>query len=420
MTTPVPRFTASPGLPGNGNGVGDAGIPAPSASFGPPPGPDDIGGLPASPPGPDVFAPPAGPPGPAPGGAGPGPGPLPGPGGPPVPPVPGGPGGRGPRPPGRGRPPTGERPPGGRTPGQGRKPPAGRKPGQAKGKGKAPGRGPAQARTGGPPPRTGAQRSSQSNRARPRKPGLPGLAPVYDVDGPRIRLGVGWFVLALAGLAASPYSTVLVYGAAAALAARQIVTAWKSVSWQADMAAGLAVLPVLAAAFGTTPAVGALVLVVVVALGASFAPDGARLPGFGGRIAAAGILVSAAVPGIAAASMVLIRKESLASAVVLLVMASAYEVGDFIVGSGASNFVEGPLAGMATTILVAFPLTLVLIPPFDRAGAALLAFAAVACPIGQITASALLPRPGASASALRRIDTLLVLAPLWAAAAAAL
>ena len=416
MTTPAPRFTASPGLPGNGNGAGNghgAAVPAPAASFGPPPGSDDLGGLPAGPPGPDVFAPPAGPPGPAPAGPGPAPGVPPGP------PVPGGPGGRGPRPPGRGGPPTGERPPG-------RRPPAGRKPGPAKGKGKGkppgkrkpPGRDPS--RTGGPPPRTGAQRSSQSNRARPRKPGQPGLAPVYDVDGPRIRLGVGWFVIALVGLAASPYSTVLVYGAAAALAARQIVTAWKSVSWQADMAAGLAVLPVLAAAFGTTPALGALAVVVVVALGASFAPDGARLPGFGGRIAAAGILVSAAVPGIAAASMVLIRKESLASAVVLLVMASAYEVGDFIVGSGASNFVEGPLAGMATTILVAFPLTLVLIPPFDRAGAALLAFAAVSCPIGQITASALLPRPGAPASALRRIDTLLVLAPLWAAAAAAI
>jgi hypothetical protein len=118
--------------------------------------------------------------------------------------------------------------------------------------------------------------------------------------------------------------------------------------------------------------------------------------------------------------MVLIRSESLQAAVVLLLVASAYEAGDFIVGSGSSNFVEGPLAGMAMSILIAFPLTLVLVQPFDRAGASLLAFAAVSCPVGQLMASALLPRPGAHAPALRRIDTLLVLAPLWAAAAAAL
>jgi hypothetical protein len=226
--------------------------------------------------------------------------------------------------------------------------------------------------------------------------------------------------VALGGLAVSPLTTTVVYGAAAGLAARQMVRAWRSVSWQADLAAGVAVLPAVAAVGGTKPAVAALVVVVVVSLVAAAVPDGGRLPGFQGRVAAAGIMASAVVPAAAAASMVLIRRESLAAAVVLLMMASAYEVGDFIVGSGSSNFVEGPLAGAATAILVAFPLTLVLVAPFDRAGAPLLAFAAACCPVGQIMASALLPRADAPASALRRIDTLLVLAPLWAAASAAL
>jgi len=42
------------------------------------------------------------------------------------------------------------------------------------------------------------------------------------------------------------------------------------------------------------------------------------------------------------------------------------------------------------------------------------ALAAVLCPAGQLVASAVLPSAGAPASALRRIDSLLLLAPAWA------
>ena len=92
---------------------------------------------------------------------------------------------------------------------------------------------------------------------------------------------------------------------------------------------------------------------------------------------------------------------------------------DYIVGSGASNFIEGPLAGITTALVLGFPLSLVLMPPFDAAGWQLLVFVALTLPVGQIMASALLPRAGAKAPALRRIDTLLLLAPIWAAAASA-
>jgi hypothetical protein len=329
-----------------------------------------------------------------------------------------------------GAPRTGERPPPGGRPGRPAKK-GGKKAGTRTGAGRTGERPPAQARTGSrPASRPGSRPGARSapgsptrshTKARSRR--SPGLAPVYDVDGPRIRLGVAWFLVALVGLVASPYTTAAVYGAAAGLAARQIVQAWRSVSWQADLAIGLAALPAIAALGGTKPAVAALAVVAVVALVAACLPDGGgtgRLPGGTGRVAAAGVMTVSAVPGMAAASMVLIRRESLAAAVVLLLVASAYEAGDFIVGSGSSNFVEGPLAGVAMSILIAFPLTLVLVQPFDRAGASLLAFAAASCPVGQLMASALLPRPGAHAPALRRIDTLLVLAPLWAAAAAAL
>lgn len=226
-------------------------------------------------------------------------------------------------------------------------------------------------------------------------------------------------MVALAGVVASPISAALVYCVAAGWAARQVVRAWGSVPWQADLAAGLGALPVLAALAGTRPLVAALAVAVVVAIGAACAPGGGRFAGRGSRAAALGILWLAVVPAVGAASLVLVRTESLASALVLLLVVSAYEVGDFIVGSGASNPVEGPLAGITTALLIGFPLAVILVSPFDDAGAALLGFAAVACPFGQVAASALLPDAGAPAPALRRIDTLLVLGPLWAAASAA-
>jgi hypothetical protein len=252
----------------------------------------------------------------------------------------------------------------------------------------------------GPPP-------APDRPARPRAPRIDRkrLAVVYDIDGPRVRYGVAWFVGALAATLLSPFTAAVAFAVAAGFAGRQIVRAWGSVSWQADVAAGIAALPVLAAA-------------VAVAIGAASAPDGARFAGGAGRVAAAGIMMLALVPALGAACVVLVRADSVIAAVVLVVVASAYELGDYIVGSGASNPIEGPLAGITTATLVALPLALVLVEPFDTGGVALLVFAAAACPFGQILASAALPGAGAPAPALRRIDTLLLLALIWGAAAA--
>lgn len=76
------------------------------------------------------------------------------------------------------------------------------------------------------------------------------LAPVYDVDGPRIRLGILWFLCALPAVVVGQYTTAAIYGGAAALAARQAAKAWKAAQWQADLAAALAVVPVAAAVGG--------------------------------------------------------------------------------------------------------------------------------------------------------------------------
>ena len=44
---------------------------------------------------------------------------------------------------------------------------------------------------------------------------------VYDIDGPRVRLGMAWFVVAAIAIGIGPLPTALVYGGAAAIAAAQ-------------------------------------------------------------------------------------------------------------------------------------------------------------------------------------------------------
>lgn len=218
----------------------------------------------------------------------------------------------------------------------------------------------------------------------------------------------------------SPFTTGLLYGATAGWAARQVVTVWRGTKLQADVAAGLAAAPVLASVIGVP--FGVVVLVLALAGGAVFASQEpvAGLSGGAGRLAAAGVMVQAVGPvAVAGGAMVLLTAQNPVVAGMLLMMVSAYEVGDFIVGSGGVTPVEGPIAGGLAMVLIGFPGALVFLEPFDEMEVWLLGVVPVAALFGQWVASAMLPRPDADASALRRIDTLLVLAPIWVAAAGA-
>src|SRR5690606_34142831 len=91
------------------------------------------------------------------------------------------------------------------------------------------------------------------------------------------------------------------------------------------------------------------------------------------------------------------------------------DASDYIVGSGASNGVEGPLAGGLFIAATTTMLAVTEVPPFRGADVWSFAMlAAVACPAGQILASAMLPRADAFAPALRRLDSMLIVAPAWA------
>lgn len=217
-----------------------------------------------------------------------------------------------------------------------------------------------------------------------------------------------------------PVTTGVLYAATGGLAARQVVQAWKGARWQADLAAALVAAPVLATVVSLPAGLATLVVALLVALIAGFQEAAAGLTGGSGRFAAGGIMVQAVGPlAVAGGSMVLLGDQNPVVAGMLFLMACAYEVGDFVIGSGGVTPIEGPIAGGLAMVLTGFPAALVFLEPFDVMAVWVLGVAASTALVGQWLASAMLPKPDAPASALRRVDTLLVLAPLWVAAAGA-
>lgn len=239
----------------------------------------------------------------------------------------------------------------------------------------------------------------------------------YDTQGPKVRLGVLWAAAVVVSLALQPlrpWGLAVLYGVVAGAAAAQIIDSHRGDRTSVDRAvaafaaSGLAVSATLGARW---LGAGYLVLVAVALAAAIATPEPGRLP-----IPRAGHVVAAAgICGGAAASLVLLTEYEIGAVIILLTFVMVYDASDFVVGSGATNGIEGPLAGMlfiaATTAVFAG----VNAPPFD--GVDIWSFAVLAmlaCPAGQILASALLPSAATHAPALRRLDSLLVVAPAWA------
>ena len=125
-------------------------------------------------------------------------------------------------------------------------------------------------------------------------------------------------------------------------------------------------------------------------------------------------LRSAVPVGLATGAMVALSGVEIGAIIGLVLLISAYEVADFTVGSGSSNAIEGPVSGIVALGSVAFVLWTT--PPVPFVPTTIMMFsllAAVAAPLGQIYASALLPRGATWAPAFRRLDSYLIAAPLW-------
>lgn len=234
----------------------------------------------------------------------------------------------------------------------------------------------------------------------------------YDIDGPKVTLGVAWFAAVLAAALFDPLAVLAVTGVVAAVAAMQVAWWWRS---EADLprwlVGSLAILVPSAAAVGGAFGLGAGVvgatLVGVLAAVLSEARADAR------ALRRAELTVRAAVPvGLAAGSLVVMSRLGVGPVVSLLLLVSAYEVGDFLIGTGSSNAVEGPLAGVVSSAVVGA--VVVVASPLGGADPLVPAASAVVlAPVGQLAASVILPAGAAWAPALRRLDSYLLAAPLW-------
>lgn len=250
--------------------------------------------------------------------------------------------------------------------------------------------------------------------ARPPRLGRRRYAVVYDVDGPRVRLGLLWFAAVVGSIVVGRPVTALLYAAVAAVAARQVADAWAGEGSGAHrwVAPGAAAAIGGSALFG--PGLLGLVLVVVTVT-AVLVAGLERHPATDLAEAAGTTVQSALFAGMAAAGVVLTFRFEVGAVVVLVLAVAAYEIGDYIVGSGASNAIEGPVAGIVGVVALTFVVAVARVPPWDGPDVwAWGALAAVGCPAGQLLASAILPRAEAPAWALRRLDSLLLVAPVWA------
>ncbi len=237
------------------------------------------------------------------------------------------------------------------------------------------------------------------------------LQAVPDINGPRVRLGLLWFVLAAAGLAFGAWTAALVLVPVAAVGAVQAGAALRKAGGRAQplVAGGAAAAVVAAGVAPTSRAVGLMVLLAVVLSLIS----GLHVGGFDLVSASSTVRAWLGVALAAVAPVVLARFEP-ALAVLALLLVCSYDAGDFLVGSAASTVVEGPLAGAVAVLAVgcgALALHPASLSNYRLWPAVLLT--AMACPIGQLVGSATLPSAGAFAPGLRRLDSLMLTGPVW-------
>ncbi|HEX3623273.1 MAG TPA: MoaD/ThiS family protein [Acidimicrobiales bacterium] len=244
----------------------------------------------------------------------------------------------------------------------------------------------------------------------------PPLAVVHKSVRPHGRLGLAWAVVTVGAAVAGPSWLAAWLAVAAFVAGVQASVAWRKrgerpLTLVAAVVAGA--LPV-AASFTTGAMTGVVVAGLLVAFVARL-----RAPSLAPSRDVALTLTIGVPIGLAAAAPVLVRQTGIAATLLLLAFASFYDAGAYLVGTGAASAWEGPAAGVVALIPVTIFASVVLIPPFSGAEPLLLGLvAAVLAPAGPVAASALLGDRSAHAPALRRLDSLLLMGPLWALCAA--
>lgn len=258
---------------------------------------------------------------------------------------------------------------------------------------------------------------------RPDEPGEPEQAPEPpEPPGPRqpvarprpdhvphVRLGILWAMVLGGAVAAGPAGIAVVLAVVAAMAAIEVARAHgvrPPLPPAAGVAAAVVVFTALAGGRALVFMTGAVVVLVLAALAVARGTNHAW--------AVVGVALA-----LAPASVVYLAGRSMVIAGVLLVAACLYDAGSYLVGTGSANRWEGPAAGVVSLIPFVVIVASAFDPPFRHSsgwvfGAAMLVLA----PIGPALARRL---TGSSrGAAVRRLDVLLLTAPVWAILAAVL
>ena len=167
-----------------------------------------------------------------------------------------------------------------------------------------------------------------------------GLVGGYDVEGPRVRLGLLWLVALIVSMVLGGWALGVLMALVAGAAGSQSAAAWRRVGRRPhQIVAGLTgLLMPLAAALGTAT-LGAVAVVAVVAALVGATTDRRR---HSSVLADAGLTLRCGfVVGLACASLVIIHRLEIGAAVCLVLLMCAYDVGDFLVGTGREHAGRG-------------------------------------------------------------------------------
>lgn len=239
--------------------------------------------------------------------------------------------------------------------------------------------------------------------------------------GPRARLAIIWVIALMAVLLAGSLAVTVLFGAVGSIAGLQIAAAWrrrrvKVNQFVAGAAPALMALGAWSSVRGAAAASLAVALAAL-ALGADGQISKASLSigSLRGNLPiAAATLRSGWFVGLAVAAVVQVHRVDAMSFLFLASIVCVYDAGDYLVGSGVRNRLVGPIAGFVGVIAVVFAMTAINPPPLlvDSDVRVLGALVGLACPLGQMLGSWLLPSTRTPAPALRRLDSWLIAAPV--------
>lgn len=230
-------------------------------------------------------------------------------------------------------------------------------------------------------------------------------------------LALLWVAALVGALWLGAWAVAVVFGAVGSVAALQTMRAWERAgvwSVQAVVGGGPFVV-VLASLVGLQWAGLALLAVVVLAVVGAIV-----VPRRGGVVLSAGMTLRCVIaPAVVGVAVVGLYDAGWAVALMVLALAAGYDVGAHVWGGEGSDAFLGRLVGVLTVVVgtLAFSAvhTVFELEPFGPTAAIWVfgGLAATLCPLGPMVASLVLPSADAHAPALRRIDSLIVAAPVW-------